>query len=193
MIGKGHRREDLTSGGRHSRVLVCNLCPDLQEFAESDRATYSRFYNSVQFGSFLEIDDLWEGIGGQCDIVHLFCRLLPDGTISLHNNRNVHGGELIDRCCRDGVKLLWIASDNPGDAYVRGLRAIGKPINLIMTIDRRGRSFSMFLDRFLHMISAGKLLPNAWVSLATQSIGSTQQNNPSCIFSAGAPGVALIA
>jgi hypothetical protein len=75
------------------------------------------------------------------------------------------------------------------DAYVRGVPA--RPLNLVMTLDRRGRNFSEFLDKICDLLVTGSTLPIAWAKIAPQFAGPSHDNLPSCIFHAGRPKAVL--
>jgi hypothetical protein len=47
------------------------------------------------------------------DIVHLIAEVTEAGTIQDASGHEITGTELIQRCCKRVVKLLWAASDNP--------------------------------------------------------------------------------
>jgi hypothetical protein len=88
------------------------------------------------------------------------------------------------------VKLLWIASDNPPEGYIKHFRARGKKLNLVMTISRKGEKFTDFLGGLLAQMAQGTTMPTAWVKLAPQS-PKTASDAPECIFFAGRGGVLL--
>jgi hypothetical protein len=88
--------------------------------------------------------------------------------------------------------LLWVASENKPEAYIRGFKAAGKRLNLVMTINRNGSKFLPFLEKLLSRMSAGETMPAAWVSVSPQGPNDPrQQDSPACIFSAGRGGVRL--
>jgi hypothetical protein len=126
------------------------------------------------------------------DIVHLFCDVSQEGNIVDVNGNKTAGTALIQRCCDSNVTLLWLASENKPEGYIRGFKAPGKPLNLVLTIDRRGSRFPIFLENLLRKMSAGETMPVAWVSLSPQnSKDPRNQNSPACIFAAGRGGVRL--
>jgi hypothetical protein len=133
-----------------------------------------------------------EIIGRGYDIVHLFCDVSQEGNIvDVHGNKTA-GTTLIQRCCDSNVKLLWLASENRPEGYIRGFKAQGKPLNLVLTIDRRGSRFPTFLQNLLRKMSEGETMPVAWVSLSPQNSNDPRnQNAPACIFAAGRGGVRL--
>ena len=102
----------------------------------------------------------------------------------------ISGTELIEKCCDAGLKLLWIASENPPDGYIKNFRARGKKLNLVMTISRKGEKFTDFLDGLLAQMSQGTTMPTAWVNLVPQR-PKTASDAPECIFFAGRGGVLL--
>jgi hypothetical protein len=172
---------------KDSKVLVCSIDPELGELLESDSAVCSRHYRRVDTGLLSGIAELLRAIEGGYDIVHLFVRLSPTDP-----ETPLLPSELIQKCCDGNVKLLWIASENNPDDYIKGFRVAGKSLNLIMTISRNGTKFAGFLEKLLSGVSGGETLPVAWAVLVPQGEGSWQQELPSCIFYAGRGDVKLL-
>jgi hypothetical protein len=168
-----------------SKVLVCGIGPQLQELTESDSAVYSRYYTNLDTALFSDVNDLMDAARRGYDVIHLLVQLSPGGLLSRLGDSPVFGSDLIQVCCEQGVKLLWIAYQNNSDDYVSGFKAAGKSLNLIMTISRSGTKFQVFLDNLLSRVSKGETLPNAWVALVPQATGHWQQELPVCIFYAG--------
>ena len=171
---------------------MCSLDPACQEPFDTDRTIYVRHYQRVDAGFFSSIGDLLSTVENGYDIVHLFSPLAPGGLIVDIGGATLLGSELVKKCCEGNVKLLWIASDNRPDDYVKGVKAAGKPLNLIMTISRNGAKFGGFLEKVLDRISSGDTLPVAWTALVPQAEGPWQQDLPSCIFFAGRADVRLL-
>ncbi len=170
-----------------SRVLVCRLGSRFEELVSADSLTYTRFYPSTTTSSFRSTQELLEGLSRQYDIVHLFCDVLPNGTIRGDGNDDeVTGTAVLEECCKSNVKLLWLASDNDADLYIRGFNARGKRINLVMTMDRNGSRFSDFLDKLLFRMFYGDPMPVAWTDLIPQVPDhAVHRDLPACIFFAG--------
>lgn len=168
-----------------SKVLVCSLDPRLRDALRTDSLVYSRHYQSVDAALFPSINDLIRALTKGYDIVHLFCPLALGGLLADESGETLLGSELIKKCCEKNVKLLWVANENKVDHYVKGFKPAGRPLNLIMTINRGGEKFAGFLDKLLSRISSGERLPNAWVALVPQAGGPFQEDFPSLIFSAG--------
>lgn len=168
-----------------AKVLVCSLDPSLHEQANEDSATYSRYYRHVDSACLSSVQDLLEAIAKGYDIVHVLSGLSSGGFLRDASGANLLGTDLITECCERGVKLLWIASDNNPDDYIKGFQARGKPLNLIMTISRRGARFSNFIEKLLPRVSTGETLPVVWGSLVPQAQGPWHEELPSCIFFAG--------
>lgn len=174
-----------------SRVLVCSLDPRFREPFEADGSVYLRHYPRTDALNFSRISDFLATIANGYDIVHLFSPVLEGGLLTDASGLSLLGSELIVKCCRWGVKLLWIANENSPATYIRGFKAGGQPLNLIMTIERHGVKFDSFLDKLLCKVSYGEVLPIAWTALVPQAAGTWQEEVPSCIFFAGRPEVAL--
>ena len=121
--------------------------------------------------------------------MHLFCDVSPDGTITDNQGAKIAGTTLIQSCCNSDVKLLWVASENKAEGYIKGFKAAGKRLNLVMTINRNRSKFPKFLEKLLSRMSTGETMPGAWVSISPQRPNDPhQQESPACIFAAGRRG-----
>jgi hypothetical protein len=175
-----------------TKAIVTSLGPKFAELAKADLGCYSQFYSAPDEITFENGQQLLSGIAKGHDIVHLFCDVSPEGNIIDSQGNASPGAALIQRCCDADVKLLWLASQNKPEAYIKGFKAAGKPLNMVLTIDRKGPCFSMFLESLLRKMSAGETMPSVWVSLAPQnSRDPRNQDAPACIFAAGRGGVKL--
>lgn len=187
LFRKSSHSEDEVVG---SKVLVCSLDPKFAELLDADRNSYRRFYPTTTAVTFTSVQELSAAIGKGYDVVHLFCDASPEGIAA--GGATITGTSLIQMCCDSGVKLLWIASENKPDAYIKGFKAGGKPLNLVMTIHREGPKFSLFLEKLLSKMSLGETMPKAWVAIAPQSPNDPRQKeSPVCIFAAGRAAVKL--
>ena len=184
------RTEDEATG---TKILVAALDAKFAELVKADCRCYSQFYPVPAESFFENTQGLLGTIVKGYDIVHLFCHVPPDGNILDGRGNETPGARLIQTCCESDVKLLWLASENKPEGYVKGFKAAaGKPLNLVLTIDRKGSHFSSFLEELLRKMSAGESMPAAWVSLSPQnSNDSRNQDAPACIFAAGRGGVRL--
>jgi hypothetical protein len=188
LFGK-HAREENVVG---TKILVASLDPRFAELQKIDSTSYSRFYRAPTIAVFAGVQELLETIGKGYDIVHLFCDVSQHGTIIGSNGTTGTGASLIQSCCDSDVKLLWVASENKPDGYIKGFRTDGKRLNLVMTMSRNSSKFSAFLEKILSKMSAGETMPVAWVAVAPQSLQDPRhQESPACIFAAGRGGVKL--
>jgi hypothetical protein len=175
-----------------SKVLVCSLHPKFAELLRVDSSSYGQFYPAPTATTFASIQELSGAITRGYDIVHLFCDASPEGIITDSRGATTTGTALIQACCDSAVNLLWVASENTPDAYIKGFKAGGKPLNLVMTINRQGTKFSAFLERLLSKMSAGETMPVAWVAITPQSPNDPRQKDvPACIFAAGRGAIKL--
>jgi hypothetical protein len=182
LFSKGSKEEIIGT-----KVLLASLDPKFTESMKADCRSYSQFYAAPVEMVLADARDLLRVIAQGYDIVHLFCDVSPNGNITDGRGNEVGGGGLLDGCCEANVKLLWLASENKPEGYIKGFRAVsGKPLNLVLTIDRRGAHFSSFLENLVRRMSAGETMPVAWVSLSPQNSNDPRnQDAPACIFSAG--------
>jgi hypothetical protein len=180
---KSRSKDDDT---RATRVLVAALDQKFAELVSIDGRCYCAVYPDAKQKSFENVEGLLKAIGDGYEVIHLFCDVTADGEITGGQGRELSATDLIDGCCKSGVKLLWIASDNKPEAYVKGFKPAKKPLNMILTIERKNSRFPAFLEGLLRKMSQGETLPVSWVSLAPQNSNDPRnQEAPSCIFVAG--------
>jgi len=123
----------------------------------------------------------------------MFCDVDDQGRIKNAGGAEFTGAELIQHCCDHDVKVLWCASGNPPEGYIKGFKARGKRLNVVMTVNRNGANFPTFLERLLSRMAYGESMAVAWSKLCPQIPGSTHTNAPDSIFFAGRGGVKLLA
>jgi hypothetical protein len=174
-----------------AKVLVCALETRFVDLLKEDSEVYRQYYPATATAIFPTIQALTGGIGQGYDIVHVLCDLTASGTIMDANSGEITGTELIQKCCDQNVKLLWIASDNPPERYIKGFGARGKRLNLVMTLNRKGSNFPDFLQKLLFRMFYGDAMPVAWNDLCPQIPGSDHPGAPESIFFAGRGGVRL--
>jgi hypothetical protein len=175
-----------------TKVLVAVLNPKFAESASADCRCYTQFYpNSIQV-VFEGTENLLEAIRKGYDIVHLFADVTLGGNISDNEGHEIPATQLLQCCSESDVKLLWLASPNKPEGYIKGFKAAGTRLNLVMTLDRKNSRFASFLENLLRKMSAGQSMPLAWVSLSPQNPNDPRnQDAPACIFAAGRGGVRL--
>jgi hypothetical protein len=170
--------------GDSVQVLVCSLNPEFDDLLKADGEVYLRSYPSTVVTACGSIADLIQAMKGK-DIVHVFADVSPLGLIRDESGAEVSGTDLIRAAGDADVKLLWIASDNKPEGYIKGFKPV-KPLNLVMTIDRKGPNFTIFLSQLLSRLSNGEKMPVAWAALAPQTTHDPLHNHlPGTIFSAG--------
>ncbi len=186
LFTKSPQRDDVQS----TKVLVASLDSKFDELLKADIRTYSQSYPNTTTATLTKIDDFLVMIERGYDIVHLFSEVSPVGLITDGAGTTLTGTRLIEVCCDSDVKLLWVASENSADGYIKGFNLGGKHINLVMTINRNGSKFSSFLDSLLSRMSQGETMPAAWVAIAPQGPRDPpHQELPATIFAAGRGGV----
>lgn len=143
-------------------------------------------------GCFQKHGNLLEAIRKGYDIVPLFADVTLGGKIFDNEGHEIPATQLIQCCSESDVKLLWLASPNKPEGYIKGFKAAGTRLNLIMTLDRKDSRFTSFLENLLRKMSAGQSMPLAWVSLSPENSNDPRnQDAPACIFAAGRGGVRL--
>jgi hypothetical protein len=175
-----------------TKVLIAALDRKFAELMGADSRSYSQFYPNRTENLFEDAAGLLKAIGTGHDVVHLFCEVTQDGSITDSRGHKTPAALLTQACADSDVKLLWVASENNPDGYMKGFKPSGNPLNLVLTIDRKKSGFTEFLENLLRKMSAGETMPVAWVSLASQNPKDPRnQNAPACIFAAGRGGVKL--
>jgi hypothetical protein len=112
-----------------------------------------------------------------CDVLFLYCDINGDGRVVNF------AGNLRDLIQASGARVVVVASDNSGDAYIASTkgRTHGRA-NLVMTIARRDPAFPTFFLRLFEDMKRGTSMPMAWVKLAPQGPGKAHDNLPETIF-----------
>jgi hypothetical protein len=176
-----------------TKVLVCAVGDRFAQFVNEDAEIYGRHYPATTKATFAGVGELMKAIESGYDVIHLLCDVGPTGEIADSHGGTTTGEKLIDKCYQSNVKLLWIASDNPGEAYIKGFKARGKRLNLVMTLQRNGPKFTRSLDQLLSKMSGGDTMPVAWVRLWPQGgRGRAHADAPETFFVAGRGGVRLL-
>src|SRR5215469_8237953 len=150
---KFFQRQDRTVG---TKILVASFSIAFAPETEADYSVYRRCYKSVQkklFSNARGFDDEIRGV----DVLHLLAILDLAGQISTDSGEQFAAATLLDKCVNANVKAVLFACDNKGDAYVRGVPA--KPLNLVMTIDRRGELFPEWLGKLCTLLASGITFP----------------------------------
>jgi hypothetical protein len=173
-----------------AKILIASLDRKFVEWWNADSTCYAQFYPAPSVMVFEDIRALMETIAKGYDVVHLFCDVSPDGSIVDGRGIRTAGAILVQTCCDADVKLLWVASENKPEGYIKGFKAAR--LNVVMTIDRKGSRFAPFLEKLLSKMSAGETMPVAWASISPQIPNDPrQQDCPGCIFAAGRGGIKL--
>jgi len=185
------RKDEVTN----TKVLVCQFGPDLRpkfdEQVKSDLRVYQRYYPAASSAMFTSIAELRGAAGHRYDILHLFCDVGENGTISDASGDRITGTELLKAAVESGVKLLWIGNDNTQQAYDAGFKTKGLKINAVLTLTRLGSNTSLFLDGLLTRMMAGETLAKAWSVAAEPPGKSVQPDVPRTVSSLGRGNVVL--
>jgi len=126
------------------------------------------------------------GVPPKCDVLLIYARLTAAGKVE-------HSDLGIREIVRDsGATVALVASPNSAEAYIAGTPRTGYGrANLVMTLDRRGKTFPTFFARLFKLMFAGTTMPVAWVQLAPQIPGQDHADAPETIFAAEAGQVAF--
>jgi len=173
-----------------SSVLVASVGPGLSPLLDADFAAYSHRYAESRREALINAASLLEIVSSQFQIVHLLCRISADGLIIDEEDSKVPFAKVLDETYRRGTKALFLACDNPREAYVNGVKLSGKKMNVIMTLDRRGKAFTAFLFTLLSNLAEGRSMVQSWIKTVPPTDSSSEL--PTCIFAAGLPGALFL-
>ena len=177
---------------RGAKVLVCSLDGRFEDLLREDSEIYRAYYRDTNNEVLHGVQGLLGRLKEKYDIIHLIADVTEAGTIRDASGHEVTGTELIERCCDRNVKLLWAASDNPADRYIKGFKARGKRLNLVITLNRKGPNFPNFLQKVLSRMTQGETMPVAWNNICPQIPRFDHPDAPETIFFAGRGGVRLL-
>ena len=166
----------------NSKVLICSLGSAFDDFLEKDADTYKRYFQNNTVLRLANANELMDALSGEYDIVHVLASVSPEGYIG---ESQITGTQLIQRSANLGTKLLWLATDNDPAGYIKNFKPNGNKLNLVMTIQRNGESFTNFLNNLLNGMQSGESMPVAWNNLCPQIPGHEHPDTPATIFFAG--------
>lgn len=102
-----------------------DLQPNFDEQVKSDLRVYQRFYPAASKAMFTTVAELRGALGHSYDILHLFGDVSDAGLLSDASRDCITGTDLLKTAVEANVKLLWIANDNPQQAYDAGFKTKG--------------------------------------------------------------------
>jgi hypothetical protein len=181
------RKEEVTG----TKVLVGQLGTKFDEHVKSDLRVYKRFYPAASGATFTTVAEVRGAVGHKYDVLHLFCDVGSGGVITDPSGDRITGTELLKAAVDAGVKLLWIANDNPQEAYDAGFKTKGVKMNVVLTLRRLGSNTSLFLDSLLTKMAAGETLSKAWSVASSPEGKSVQPDIPHTVSSLGRGSVVL--
>ncbi|MGP0019132.1 MAG: hypothetical protein ACLPHP_11230 [Candidatus Sulfotelmatobacter sp.] len=153
------------------RIGFLNLLgPVAQGILDEDKVAFRPLFAAVDESS---------ATAPMCDVLMIYAHVEADGRIAGSSDG------LRDIIRKSTAPIVVVASENDGKSYVAAGKQTGYgQANLVMTIKRRGATFTQFFVQLFSKMSGGKSMLLAWVELAPQAPGATQENCPECIFAA---------
>jgi len=169
---------------KNPKILLASIGTDDETLFAADREIYQSHFSDITEHRAASVSDFFEFIRGKTfDIVHLFVEVKANGTI-----HDASGYEFLENLSQAETKLVLFASDNSGDSYIAFYPKANakniKPMNAVMTLDRKGDLFPKFFKSLFSFMASGDTMPQAWVKLAPQN-PNIEHNTPETIFSAG--------
>jgi hypothetical protein len=160
---------------RGPRVLVLNLDSDATLAAADAKEYRTRFSSVTESATLGALQDR------QFDVIHVLARVAAEGQVGTHRSRDFQAAVAAAK-----PKLVILASDNPGDAYMSAFQGSECSYNLVLTISRRGTRFWGFFQQLFALMFRGHPMPQAWVKLAPQVPGVEHPDLPAMICQMGA-------
>jgi hypothetical protein len=124
------------------------------------------------FSRFVESD----GAVPVCDVLMIYAKVNSNGAIQ---NASSSLRVIIHE---SHAPIVVVAAANDAQSYMAAgkLPGVGRA-NLVMTLNRNGRTFPNFFKELFAMMYRGVTMPMAWVKLAPQIPGKEQPNVPGTI------------
>jgi hypothetical protein len=114
----------------------------------------------------------------ECDVLFVYARLEPDGSL-----RGAAEPTLRHAAARAHCSIVVSAANNESDRVVAASKSQGpKGASLVLTLDRKGDGFSQFFKELFTLMKSGKTMPTAWVKMAPQHTSLMPQPTPETIF-----------
>jgi hypothetical protein len=172
-----------------SRILVCAIGDEFAERLADDAAVYERIFTAAEVRLLSSPAEFFTALrNGRFDVAHVFCEVSAGGYIA---GGPSSGADVVQACVDEDVSLLWIASDNPAEGYIAGFPAPKGPLNMVMTLNRRGPSFTRFLGELLSRMTQGEGMGSAWNAMAPQIPGADHPDTPETIAAMADPRLRL--
>jgi hypothetical protein len=131
------------------------------------------------FGSFFTAVNESNDTAPACDVLMIYARVESDGRIA---GSTVGLREIIRQ---SGAAIVVVASENDAKSYSAAGKSTGYgQANLVLTLKRKGATFTHFFAQLFGRMFKGKSMLLAWVELAPQVPGATHENCPESIFAA---------
>jgi hypothetical protein len=124
----------------------------------------------------------------ECNILFLYCTLLPSGKVSGYE------ATLRELIAKSRATAAVIASEVSADTlqnpdFVKSLaRGDNAAVDLVITLNRNGEAFGRFFRSLFDLMLTGVSMPMAWVTLAPQGPYASD-DNPGMIFHTEAGGL----
>jgi hypothetical protein len=144
-----------------------------EEFAalsNEDRAAFGSLFGDVVVSA--------DGTIPQCDVLFVYARLEPDGSLPGGAESTIRHAAARAQC-----SVVVLASNNPSDRVVAAGKLPGpKQGSLVLTLNRNGEGFARFFKELFTLMNSGKTMPMAWVKIAPQHNSVMPQYAPDTIF-----------
>ena len=169
---------------KNPKVLIASVGSVGSSLIAEDREIYESYFSEIETYHADNLSAFYQFLQGRTfDVLHLFASVDSNHTIE-----NESGLRFFEHLSRTNVKLFVLANNNEADNllpfFSQSKSAGVAPMNLVMTLDRKGKRFSSFFKSVLGHMIEGKTMPQAWVKVAPQN-PNIQHETPETIFSAG--------
>jgi hypothetical protein len=153
------------------RLGIANLGGEqFAAFLKEDRATLTPFFNEVTSST--------DGSIPRCDVLFLYARLAPDGSVSGGAESLWHIADTA------GATILVVASENRNMPHANTFPR--SKASFVFTLDRKGEGFGRFFRELFTLMKAGKPMPVAWATIAPQNPRLMRPDMPDTMYAPGA-------
>jgi len=162
--------------------------------AKADKAVYTNYYRYVEGVKAHSLVTLQSTIDEmKPDLLHLVADVNSQGMLTDPENNQMPLSSIISYTVQKGGSYFILAKNIAREAFAKDTLKLPQQlqVNLLFTVDRKGRNFNSFLNQLFQRISGGEAPGISWVDLNQQD-NREHPNIPDAVLTLGAPKVVLM-
>ncbi|UZR93025.1 hypothetical protein [Chondrinema litorale] len=175
------------------KILIASLEGDQEDLqlAKEDQNIYSSTFKKIDNKIIDNTDELLSlAESSFYDVIHLIVNV-EEGKLRDKNNNSIELRDLIIKAQNGKTTYVLLAKGNDHTNYMEGMEGESFAVNLVMTVDRKGKDFITFFKSLFEKINSGKPMPIAWHELAPQIPNANHEHVPGTLCAMGAGNVIL--